>query len=487
MQQIRLSPRAADAGFGRARRRVGQAGLDGPDRPREPARAAASRARFTSSIPSIAACSRGARIASLTAIAKPVDLALIATPARRGADGARRCGARGRQGGGHPFGAAGRRDRGEALAERRSRRFRPREASGCSDRIRSASSGPASDSTRRSAARSRSSGRLALIAQSGAVCAAMLDFATSVDIGFSTVVALGGAIDVGFGELLDALVVDPAHGRHPALRRSDRRRATLPVGVARRGADQARRRAARRTVDGAGGRRCAIARCGLRRGDEARRHGARQDVYAALRRGEDSRDASDLARRPARDRHQRTRTGNARCRQRRRPRHRARRAFAGDEESARRRCCRRMSRAAIRSTCAAMRRRSDRRPPSRRRSPIRTSMRCSCCTSRSPSSGATDAARAVAAVAARSTKPVLAAWLGAVDRREVAGALEAGGVANFYTPENAVEAFSFLAAYRHHQEWLLEVPPPQPEPQRARSRARSSTCAPMPHPRDAPC
>jgi acetyltransferase len=44
-------------------------------------------------------------------------------------------------------------------------------------------------------------------------------------------------------------------------------------------------------------------------------------------------------------------------------------------------------------------------------------------------------------------------------------ALEAGGIANFYTPENAVDAFSFLAAYRRNQEWLLEVPPPQPEPQ----------------------
>src|SRR6185295_12941025 len=81
-----------------------------------------------------------------------------------------------------------------------------------------------------------------------------------------------------------------------------------------------------------------------------------------------------------------------------------------------------------------------------------------------PVVGATDTARAVAAVAARSTKPVLAAWLGAVDRREAGAALEAGGVANFYTPENAIDAFSFLAAYRHHQEWLLEVAPPQPEP-----------------------
>jgi len=37
-------------------------------------------------------------------------------------------------------------------------------------------------------------------------------------------------------------------------------------------------------------------------------------------------------------------------------------------------------------------------------------------------------------------------------------ALAAGGIAHFFTPENAVEAFSFLAAYRQNQEWLLEVP-----------------------------
>jgi acetyltransferase len=60
---------------------------------------------------------------------------------------------------------------------------------------------------------------------------------------------------------------------------------------------------------------------------------------------------------------------------------------------------------------------------------------------------------------------VLAAWLGALDRPEVREALEAGGIANFYTPENAVEAFSFLAAYSRHQKWLLEVPPPQEEPE----------------------
>jgi len=81
-----------------------------------------------------------------------------------------------------------------------------------------------------------------------------------------------------------------------------------------------------------------------------------------------------------------------------------------------------------------------------------------------PLTAPTDAARVVATVAHTSVKPVLGAWLGAVDRRDVDAALEAGGVANFYSPENAVDAFSFLSAHRHHQEWLLEVPPPQPEP-----------------------
>ena len=38
-------------------------------------------------------------------------------------------------------------------------------------------------------------------------------------------------------------------------------------------------------------------------------------------------------------------------------------------------------------------------------------------------------------------------------------------MSNFFTPENAVDALSFLVAYRTNQRWLLEVPPPQPEPE----------------------
>jgi acetyltransferase len=80
-----------------------------------------------------------------------------------------------------------------------------------------------------------------------------------------------------------------------------------------------------------------------------------------------------------------------------------------------------------------------------------------------PAAPPTDTARAVAGAAKRMSKPLLAAWLGAVDRPEAGDALEAGGLANFYTPETAVEAFSFLVAYRRNQALLLEAPPPQAE------------------------
>ena len=88
--------------------------------------------------------------------------------------------------------------------------------------------------------------------------------------------------------------------------------------------------------------------------------------------------------------------------------------------------CRPMSRVAIRSMCAAM----------RRRERVAAAVEAALADDGvdavlalhvpRPVMGATDAARAVAAVAARSTKPVLAAWLGAVDRREAGGRARSG-------------------------------------------------------------
>ena len=71
-------------------------------------------------------------------------------------------------------------------------------------------------------------------------------------------------------------------------------------------------------------------------------------------------------------------------------------------------------------------------------------------------------AEAVAAAARTAAKPVLAAWLGVIDQPDARVALESGGIANFFTPEIAVDAFASVAAYRRNQEWLLEVPPPLP-------------------------
>jgi len=51
-------------------------------------------------------------------------------------------------------------------------------------------------------------GSLGLISQSGAVCAAMLDWAVPNKIGFSSVVSLGGSSDIDFGEIIDYLAND---------------------------------------------------------------------------------------------------------------------------------------------------------------------------------------------------------------------------------------------------------------------------------------
>ena len=53
-------------------------------------------------------------------------------------------------------------------------------------------------------------GDLALVSQSGAICTAMLDWAASNGIGFSSVISTGASADLDFGELLDYLAYDPA-------------------------------------------------------------------------------------------------------------------------------------------------------------------------------------------------------------------------------------------------------------------------------------
>ena len=54
-------------------------------------------------------------------------------------------------------------------------------------------------------------GQVALVAQSGAFCTALLDWASSNGFGFSAVASLGATADIGFGDVLDYLAVDPRY------------------------------------------------------------------------------------------------------------------------------------------------------------------------------------------------------------------------------------------------------------------------------------
>ena len=55
---------------------------------------------------------------------------------------------------------------------------------------------------------SANTGNLAFVSQSGALCTAILDWAKSNDVGFSSIVSMGSSVDVDFGEILDYLVSD---------------------------------------------------------------------------------------------------------------------------------------------------------------------------------------------------------------------------------------------------------------------------------------
>lgn len=53
------------------------------------------------------------------------------------------------------------------------------------------------------------SGDLALVSQSGALCAAILDWALPQKIGFSSIVSIGNSVDIDFGDVLEYLALDP--------------------------------------------------------------------------------------------------------------------------------------------------------------------------------------------------------------------------------------------------------------------------------------
>jgi acetyltransferase len=313
-------------------------------------------------------------------------------------------------------------------------------------------------------------GRLALVSQSAAVCTAMLDFAGPLSIGFSTVISLGGGIDVGFGELLEALVHDPAtdgillyvesvgnaRAFMSALRQAAR---TKPVVVLKAGRSQERAPEVDALREPAIGPDL-VFDAALERAGTVRVRTYTQ-LFAAAR-------ILAAGRIPRGDRLAIVSNGHGPG------------VLAADHV---RDCGVTLAQFApetVRTLDALLPPAVSRANPIDVRgdaSPVRFADAVSVVLRDDgvdavlalhvprPVIDAVDAAVAVADAARASSKPVLAAWLGAVNRPGVQRALEAGNVANFYTPENAVDAFAFLAAYRRNQQWLLEVPSPHPDPE----------------------
>ncbi len=145
----------------------------------------------------------------LTAIGEEVELAVITTPAAAVPDVLRQCGQEGVKGavvlsaGFGELGKAGMR-RQEALVEIARETGLRLIGPNCLGIMRPAAGINATFSRNRAA-----KGNLALISQSGAICTAILDWAQGQGIGFSVVASMGNAADVDFGDLLDYLALDP--------------------------------------------------------------------------------------------------------------------------------------------------------------------------------------------------------------------------------------------------------------------------------------
>jgi acetyltransferase len=140
----------------------------------------------------------------VTEVETPVDLAIIASPERSLADVVRQCGEHGIRAAivltGGLGSEAGRQESLDAIRRRyRMRLIGPE----CLGIMR-----PSVKLNATGSDLSALPGRIALVAQSGTLCSAILDWAQSRGIGFSTVASLGDAADVEFGDILDFLATD---------------------------------------------------------------------------------------------------------------------------------------------------------------------------------------------------------------------------------------------------------------------------------------
>ena len=307
-------------------------------------------------------------------------------------------------------------------------------------------------------------GPLAVVSQSGAICGAILDWAASAQVGFSSVVSLGGAMDVDFGEILDFLVADEAtdailmyvegihdaRGYLSALRAAARAKPVVALKVGRY----------------AGGSRAASSHTGALVGSEAvfdaalRRAGSVRvrtytQLFAAAR-------VLSAGRLPEGERLAIVTNGGGPG------------VVAADSAAENGVQLARLSEQTVSSLNGKLPAQWSHdnpvdiigdAPPGRFAAASSAALADpgvdALLVMYSPVAVTAPeaAARAVVDATRDSGKPVLAAWLGDINPNASRAMLEAHGIPNFYTPENAVEAFSFLCAYRRNQAQLLQVPP----------------------------
>ncbi len=306
-------------------------------------------------------------------------------------------------------------------------------------------------------------GKLALVSQSGAICGAILDWAHSAEIGFSSVVSLGAAADVDFGEILDFLVPDAetaaillyVEGIRDARRYLSALRAASrvkPVVVLKVGRYASGSKAASSHTGALVGSD-AVFDAALRRGGSVRVKTYTQ-LFAAAR-------MLASERLPAGERLAIVTNGGGPG------------VVAADSAAENGVALAALSEETISLLNGKM-------PPQWSHgnpidiigdAPPQRFHDATAAALADPNVDAVlamyspvavtepaDAARAVAEAARSGRKPVLAAWLGDINPNESRAYLEAQGIPNFYTPENAVEAFSFVGTYRRNQAQLLEVP-----------------------------
>jgi len=306
-------------------------------------------------------------------------------------------------------------------------------------------------------------GKLALVSQSGAMCGAILDWAAGARVGFTSVVSLGGAMDVDFGEVLDFLVADEAtdailmyvEGIRDARRYMSALRAAArvkPVVALKVGRYASGSRAASSHTGALVGSD-AVFDAALRRAGTVRVKTYTQ-LFAAAR-------VLAAGRFPEGERLAIVTNGGGPG------------VVAADSAAENGVPLAELSAETIKVLDQKM-------PPQWSRgnpidiigdAPPERFAAATAAALADPGVDALlamyspvavtapeDAARAVADAAQASAKPVLAAWLGDINPNASRAHLESRGIPNFYTPENAVEAFSFLCAYRRNQAQLLQVP-----------------------------